>query len=165
MTIINLSTYEWVSHPVQWQSCHKSSLSCLTSWRRDPSQWRQSCLPLEPRSFLSTQRRSHLRDLPLKATHSSCCHREEKGKMSHREKLSLVHPELIGAGHFDLSNVAAHKLLVRSQQVELRSAEVPGFIWSAQLSPWVHPHADWTLFYAMRSLICIVYDSEVTKYC
>lgn len=90
---------------------------------------------------------------------------ERKKEKCLTERNSLVHPELIGAGHFDLSNVAAHKLLVRSQQVELRSAEVPGFIWSAQLSPWVHSDADWTLFYAMRSLICIVYGSEVTKYC
>lgn len=68
---------EWVT---LWQSCHKSSLSCLASWRIDPSQWRQSCLPLEPRSFLSTERRSCLCDLPLTATHTSCWIREESGK-------------------------------------------------------------------------------------
>ncbi len=56
--------------------------------------------------------------------------------------------------NLSLSNVAAHKLLVRSQQVELRSTEVPVFIWSAGLFPWVYPHADRTIFQAMCSLIC-----------
>lgn len=53
-----------------------------------------------------------------------------------------------------LSNVAAHKLLVISQQVELRSTEVPVFISSAGLSPWAYSDADWTHFQAMCSLIC-----------
>lgn len=53
-----------------------------------------------------------------------------------------------------LSNVATHETLVRSQEVGLRSTEVPVFIWSAELSPWVSPDADWTTFQAMCSLIC-----------
>lgn len=68
----------------------------------------------------------------------------------------VVHPEFITTRHFhfDLSNAAAHKLLVRSQQVELRLTEVPVFIWSAELFPWVYSDADWTVFQAMCSLIC-----------
>lgn len=41
-------------------------------------------------------------------------------------------------------NVASHKLLVRGQQVELGSTEVPLFIWSAEWSPRVYPDADCT---------------------
>lgn len=40
---------------------------------------------------------------------------------------------------FNLSNVTTHELLVRSQEVALRSMEVAVFIWSADLSPWVYP--------------------------
>lgn len=46
------------------------------------------------------------------------------------------------------------KMVVRGQNVELGSTEMRVFIWSAELSPWVYPDADWTSFQAMYSLTC-----------
>lgn len=83
--------------------------------------------------------------------------RGKRKNVSPRKKLSrqyILHSSAQDIFILISSNVAAHKRLVRSQEVELRSAEVRVFIWSADLSPWVYPDADWTTFKVVCSLIC-----------
>lgn len=143
-----------MSHPVQWQSCHKSSLSCLTPWRRacdaNPVSPRAKILPLEVLpAWPATQKCSHFL-LPQR------CKLKNASARNSPQAASWIH------GYRTLS---FWFIKYRGSNILLRQCKLHYCQLNHQylFSPLFYPPADRAFLQAACSLISIIMFTVLTE--